>query len=217
MLPSLPQRADYKKRLRAALPLIQRLIRGLARDSIWRDTRLKRRLHDSAAGCRAPPPRRSTPTGWASYGYCASPSRFLRGQRRYLIYTPTGMPILWAPANLKLDEHEVLAATLEVDAELIVRREGILLITDQSFASKTFERELTESGITLPHPSFKREKQRYGGPMLTKARQLIESANDTLKVQLTGNNTAGVPSRALRSRWPSECWQWPPESGATTS
>lgn len=52
-----------------------------------------------------------------------------------------------ALANPKLDEREVLAAMLEVDAELVARREGILLISDKGFASKAFEKHLAELGI----------------------------------------------------------------------
>jgi hypothetical protein len=52
------------------------------------------------------------------------------------------------------------------------------------FAPKPFEKALAEQGIELLRPSRKREKQRYGEPMLKKVRQLIESVNDTLKGQL---------------------------------
>ena len=91
---------------------------------------------------------------------------------------------MWALANPKLGEREVLAAMLEVDADLVAAREGILLISDKGFASKPFERDLAEQGIELLRPSRKREKKRYGEPMLKKVRQLIESVNDTLKGQL---------------------------------
>ena len=46
------------------------------------------------------------------------------------------------------------------------------------------ERELAELGIELLRPSFKREKQRFGKPILKKVRHLIESVNDTLKSKL---------------------------------
>jgi hypothetical protein len=59
-----------------------------------------------------------------------------------------------------------------------------LLISDKGFASKAFEQELARLGIELLRLSFKREKQRFGEPMLKKVRQLIESVNDTLKGQL---------------------------------
>ncbi|HKS48889.1 MAG TPA: transposase [Amycolatopsis sp.] len=73
---------------------------------------------------------------------------------------------------------------LEVDAEMIKDRAGLLLISDKGFAAKTFERSLSEQGITLLRPSRKKEVLRAGEPMLNKVRQLIESVNDTLKGQL---------------------------------
>ncbi|WUO18456.1 hypothetical protein OHT76_00800 [Streptomyces sp. NBC_00287] len=70
---------------------------------------------------------------------------------------------------------------LEADAELIARREGNMLISEGDLASKVFEQELAELGVELLRPSFKREKQRYGEPMLKKVRPLIELVNHTLK------------------------------------
>jgi hypothetical protein len=105
-------------------------------------------------------------------------------KRLYLVCTPTGMPIMWALANPKIGEREVLAAMLEVDADLVAAREGIVLISDKGFASRPFEKTLAGQGIELLRPSRKRERQRYGEPVLKKVRQLIESVNDTLKGQL---------------------------------
>ena len=48
---------------------------------------------------------------------------------------PTGMPIRWALANLKLDEREVLQAMLDVDEDLVADRPGPLIIADKGFAS----------------------------------------------------------------------------------
>jgi len=185
MFPYLPQRAGYNKRLRAALPLVKRIIRELARDSDFRTDTVW--ITDSTpvpCGASRPTVQRSNLAGWAGYGYCASHSRFFWGLRLYLVCTPTGMPIMWALANPKIGEREVLAAMLEVDAGLVARRQGILLISDKGFASKAFERELAETGLELLRPSFKREKKRFGEPMLKKVRQLVESVNDTLKGQL---------------------------------
>jgi hypothetical protein len=89
-----------------------------------------------------------------------------------------------ALADPKIGEREVLAAMLEVDAGLVDDRAGILLISDKGFASALFEKALAEQGIQLLRPSRKREKQRFGEPVLKKVRQLIESVNDTLKGQL---------------------------------
>jgi hypothetical protein len=185
MFPYLPQRPGYNKRLRSALPVIKKVIRVLAQDSdFWFDSHWIVDSTPVPCGMSRPTVQRSQLAGWAGYGYCASHSRFFWGLRLYLVCTPTGMPILWALANPKIGEREVLAAMLEPDAELVAGHGGILLISDKGFASATFERQLAQQGIELPQPSRKREKARYGEPMLNKIRQLIESVNDTLKGQL---------------------------------
>jgi DDE family transposase len=204
MFPYLPQRPGYNKRLRAALPLIKKAIRDLARDSdFWFDNHWIVDSTPVPCGMSRPTVQRSELAGWAGYGYCASHSRFFWGLRLYLVCTPTGMPILWALANPKIGEREVLAAMLEQDAGVIAGHAGILLITDKGFASKPFERQLAEQGITLLRPSRKKEKARHGEPMLKKVRQLIESVNDTLKGQLDleehgGRTFAGVAVRVAQ-------------------
>jgi hypothetical protein len=185
MFPYLPQRAGYNKRLRAALPLVKRMIRELAMDTdFWTDTVWITDSTPVPCGTSRPTVQRSNLAGWAGYGYCASHSRFFWGLRLYLVCTPAGMPIMWALANPKIGEREVLAAMLEVDAGLVADRAGILLISDKGFASALFEKVLAEQGVQLLRPSRKREKQRFGEPVLKKVRQLIESVNDTLKGQL---------------------------------
>jgi hypothetical protein len=185
MFPYLPQQSGYNKRLRSALPLVKRMIRELAMDSdLWFDNHWIVDSTPVPCGMSRPTVQRSNLAGWAGYGYCASHSRFFWGLRLYLVCTPTGMPILWALASPKIGEREVLAAMLEIDAGLVAEREGILLISDKGFAGKAFEKDLAEQGIELLRPSRKREKARYGEPMLKKVRQLIESVNDTLKGQL---------------------------------
>jgi hypothetical protein len=185
MFPYLPGQSGYNKRLRAALPLVKTMIRELAVDSdFWFDNHWITDSTPVPCGMSRPTVQRSNLAGWAGYGYCASHSRFFWGLRLYLVCTPTGMPILWALANPKIGEREVLAAMLEADAELIADRDGILLISDKGFASKPFEASLAEQGIELLRPSRKDEQKRYGEPILKKIRQLIESVNDTLKGQL---------------------------------
>jgi hypothetical protein len=185
MFPYLPQQSGYNKRMRAALPLVKRMIRELAMDSdLWFDNHWIVDSTPVPCGMSRPTVQRSNLAGWAGYGYCASHSRFFWGLRLYLVCTPTGMPILWALASPKIGEREVLAAMLEIDAGLVADREGILLISDKGFAGKAFEKDLARQGVQLLRPSRKREKARYGEPMLKKVRQLIESVNDTLKGQL---------------------------------
>lgn len=79
------------------------------------------------------------------------------------------MPILWALADPKIGEREVLAAMLDVDAGVAAQHEGILLICDKGFAGKDFETLLGEYGITMLRPSRKDEKARYGESMLTRS------------------------------------------------
>jgi hypothetical protein len=185
LFPYLPKQPGYNKRLRTALPLVKRVIRELAMDSdFWFDNHWIVDSTPVPCAMSRPSVQRSELAGWASYGYCASHSRYFWGLRLYLVCTPTGMPILWALANAKLGEREVLSAMLEVDADLVAERDGILLISDKGFSSGPFERELAGLEIELLRPSRKREKERYGEPMLKKVRQLIESVNDTLKGQL---------------------------------
>jgi hypothetical protein len=204
LFPFVPLQPGYNKRLRAALPQVKRVIRLLARDTdFWADTVWITDSTPVPCGASRPTVKRSNLAGWAGYGYCASHHRFFWGLRLYPVCTPAGMPMLWALANPKLDEREVLAAMLDVDAELIAERVGLLLIADKGFASKAFERSLSEVGITLLRPSRKREVLRPGEPMLGKVRQLIESINDTVKGQLDleqhgGRTMEGVAVRVAQ-------------------
>ncbi|MEO3830417.1 IS982 family transposase [Actinomadura sp. B10D3] len=201
LFPFLPLQPGYNKRLRAALPQIKRIIRALARDSdFWHDTVWITDSTPVPCGMSRPTVKRSQVAGWANYGYCASHSRFYWGLKLYLVCTPAGMPILWALADPKLGEREVLAAMLENDADLIAARPGLLLITDKGFASTDFERSLAAQGITLLRPSRKDEIARAGEPMLKSVRQLIESVNDTLKGQLDLEQHGGRTDQGVAVR-----------------
>jgi Transposase DDE domain len=206
LFPYLPKQPGYNKRMRAALPLVKRVIRNLARDSdFWFDNTWIVDSTPVPCAMSRPSVKRSELAGWASYGYCASHSRYFWGLRLYLVCTPTGMPIpiLWALANAKLGEREVLAAMLQVDADLVAERQEILLISDKGFGSGAFEHDLARLGIELLRPSRKRERARHGEPLLKKVRQLIESVNDTLKGQLdledhSGQSFEGVAIRVAQ-------------------
>ena len=195
----------YNKRLRAALPLIKRVIRVWPRDSdFWFDNRWIVDSTPVPCGMSRPTVQRSELAGWAGYGYCASHSRFFWGLRLYLVCTPAGMPIMWALANPKIGEREVLAAMLELDADLVAEPAGILLIMRQGLRlqdPRTRPRRAAASSCC--GPSRKTEKARHGEPLLKKVRQLIESVNDTLKGQLDleqhgGRTIAGVAVRVAQ-------------------
>jgi hypothetical protein len=185
LFPFIPADPGYNKRLRAALPQVKRVIRMLARDTdFWHDTVWITDSTPVPCGASRPTVKRSQLAGWANYGWCASHHRFFWGLRLYLVCTPAGMPMLWALADPKIDEREVLAAMLQLDADLVRDRPGLLLIADKGFASQAFERSLSAQGLRLLRPSRKKEVLRPGEPMLKKIRQLIESVNDTFKGQL---------------------------------
>ncbi|WP_007507587.1 IS982 family transposase [Pseudofrankia saprophytica] len=185
MFPYLPGQSGYNRRLKTALPLVKEAIRAVAVDSdFWFDNHWITDATPVPCGMSRPTVKRSEMAGWAGYGYCASHSRFYWGLKLYLVCTPTGMPVLWALANPKIGEREVLAAMLDHDAALIAERDRILLIADKGFASNDLEAALSEQRIDLLRPHRKDETARNGEPMLKKVRQLIESVNDTLKGQL---------------------------------
>jgi hypothetical protein len=73
----LPGQSGYNKRLRAAVPLLKRLIRLLATDTdLWTDhTWIVDSTPVECARSR-PTVKRSELAGWAGYGYCASHTRF---------------------------------------------------------------------------------------------------------------------------------------------
>jgi hypothetical protein len=180
----LPHQPGYNKRLRAALPLIKQVIRDLAVDSDWFDNVWIADSTPVECDRSRPTVQRSQMAGGANYGYCASHSRWFWGLRLYLICTPAGMPVLWALADPKIGEREILTAMLDVEPGLATARPGLMLITDKGFAGRQTETDLAASGITLLRPSRKDEAARCGEPLLKTIRQLIESVNDTLKGQL---------------------------------
>lgn len=204
MFPYLPGQSGYNKRLRAALTLVKRIVRDLAADTeFWTDSVWIADSTPVECARSRPTVKRSTLAGWANYGYCASHSRFFWGLRLYLVCTPTGLPILWALADPKIGEREVLTAMLDRDADLINDRANLLIIADKGFASREFEADLAARGITLLRPARKREKRRPGESLLKSVRQLIESVNDTLKGQLDlehhgGRSIQGVAIRVAQ-------------------
>ena len=202
--PYLPGQSGYNKRLRAALPLLKRLIRMLAADTdLWTDPVW---LVDSTpveCARSRPAARRSDLAGAAGYGYCASHSRYFWGLRLHLVCTPAGLPITWALAHPKLDERQVLMAVLDHDAHLLTARPGLLIIADKGYASAELDDYLNARGVQLLRPSYRNRATRPGQQLLAPIRQLIESVNDTLKGQLDlelhgGRTLAGVTARVAQ-------------------
>jgi hypothetical protein len=204
LFPFLPQRPAYNKRLRNAAPMMQHLIATLARDcpsfhdDLW--------LVDSTpveCGRSRETVKRSVMAGYASYGYCASHSRFSWGLRLHLIATPSGLPVAYALTGAKVDERDTALAMIHLDPALDGRT-GQVLMADKGYRSAAFEAELNQRGITLIRRKVRSEKtQRPLGRFLKPFRQIIESVNQTLKAQLDlerhgGRKPQGVCARVLQ-------------------
>jgi hypothetical protein len=204
LFPYLPQRPAYNKRLRNAAATMQHIIATLARDcpsfhdDLW--------LVDSTpveCGRSRETVKRSDMAGYASYGYCASHSRFFWGLRLHLIATPSGLPVAYALTGAKIDERDTALAMIHLDPALD-GRPGHVLMADKGYRSAAFEAELNERGITLIRPTVRSEKtKRPFGEFLKPFRQIIESVNQTLKAQLDlerhgGRKPAGVCARVLQ-------------------
>ena len=167
--PYLPERPGYNKRLRHAGQLFQHVIAHLARqcpswtDDLW--------LVDSTpveCGRSRETVKRSDLAGWATYGYCASHSRYFWGLRLHLITTPSGLPVAYALTSAKTDESDT---ALDMIAFGNLDTVGATLIADKGYRRVSFEQQLNEAGITLIRPNLKSDKERPGGRRHRRARE----------------------------------------------
>jgi len=200
--PYIPMQSGYNKRLRKSEAQLKACIRLLASDTEHFDDDTW--VMDSTpveCGRSRPTVERSELAGWASYGYCASHSRFFWGLRLHLVCTPAGLPVTFALADPKVDEREVARFLFEAEPALL--RPGQRVLADKGYRSKEFEAFLADHGVTLIRPAHKSDKGRVTSPLLKPVRQLIESVNATLKTQLDlerhgGRTPGGVLTRVLQ-------------------
>jgi Transposase DDE domain len=204
LFPYLPKQPGYNKRLRAAADLIRRVIGVLASDTTWWTDDVW--VADSTpveCGRSTHTVGRSELAGWASYGYCASHSRYFWGLRLHLVCTLHGLPVGFALAGAKADERQVLLGILAADPSLVATRPGQTLITDKHDYGAGFQAELAAAGVRLLRPARKGEPDRAGAHLFRPLRQVIESINQTFKGQLDlerhgGRTPAGVVVRVLQ-------------------
>jgi len=204
LFPQLPQRSGYNKRLRGCAATMQHIIATLARDCpSWNDDLW---LVDSTpveCGRSRETVKRSDMADYATYGYCASHSRFFWGLRLHLIATPSGLPVAYALTAATTDERDTALAMISLDTALH-DRPGQILMADKGYRSKTFETELNQRAITLIRPKVRSENtERPHTRFLKPFRQIIESVNQTFKAQLDlerhgGRKPQGVCTRALQ-------------------
>lgn len=190
LFPYIPKQPGYNKRLRALSPQICLLINHLARISPSFNDRL--RLLDSTpvpCGASRQTVKRSELAGWASYGYCASHSRYFWGLRLYLLCAPDGMPVYFALAPANEGEREVAAAMLEHARHEGLLTGGEIIVADKGFSGQEFEETVACLDAQLIRPDRKGEKPRFG--KLGGIRQWIESVYNTTKSQLSLENHDG--------------------------
>jgi hypothetical protein len=137
----IPLQPGYNKRLRSLAPAICLVIEQLVRISPSFCERI--RLLDSTpvpCGQSRETRKRSALAGWATYGYCASHSKFFWGLRLYLLCAPDGMPVSFCLAPANEPEREVAAALLERAYQRGLLRGGEIIVGDKGFAGQEFER-----------------------------------------------------------------------------
>ena len=178
LFPRLIDQSGYNRRLRALAPEIGRCISYLAYispsfcDRVW--------LLDSTpvpCGQSRETTRRSEFAGHASYGRCASHSRWFWGFRLYLLCAADGMPIGWEMAAANIGERVVAA---EIVDRIPVA--GHTVIADKNFSGAEFEQLMADHGAHFLRPDRKNEPRRHGS--LGAVRQWIESTFWTCKGQL---------------------------------
>jgi hypothetical protein len=178
LFPRLIDQSGYNRRLRALAPQIARCISYLAYISPSFCDRL--RLLDSTpvpCGQSRETVKRSEFAGYASYGRCASHSRWFWGFRLYLICASDGMPIGWELAAADIGERVVAVELLDR-----VPVAGHTVIADKNFAGAEFEQLMADCGARFLRPDRRNEPRRNGS--LGHIRQWIESTFWTCKGQL---------------------------------
>jgi len=190
LFPYLPKQPGYHKRVAAAAPLLMAALQKLAAQVPSTTDGL--RLIDATplpCGTSRQTVKRSAMAGWATYGYCASHSRWYWGLKLYLVTTLDGMPITWCLADPKLGEREVAAELLSHAHDRGILAETIVLLGDKGFAGADFERHTRSLGIRFVRPDRRDEAHRHGN--LAPVRQRIESIIDTFKGQLSLEHHGG--------------------------
>ncbi|MGH3099204.1 MAG: IS982 family transposase [Streptosporangiales bacterium] len=201
LFPYVPKQPGYHKRVKAALPLICKTMVYLATlCPSWAD---ELRLLDATpvpCGASRETVKRSQLADWASYGYCASHSRWYWGLKLYVLTTPEGMPVAWCLAEAKLGERDVAADLLAHARDTGALRDQMIVLADKGLAGTQMEAFAADQvGVLLARPDRKDEKKRRFGN-LAGMRQWIEAIYDTLKDQLNleghgGRTPTGVTTR----------------------
>ena len=179
LFPIRPKLSGYHQRVRRLAPQIAQALAMLATEVAGQQQPV--RLLDSTpipcAQSRTTV-RRSAFAGIASYGYCASHSRWFWGFRLYLLCTPDGVPVGYELMPANTPEREAAAELLQRCTE-----PGQLIIGDKGFAGAEFEQLVLDLDCELRRPDRRDEPARFGD--LGGIRQWIEAIIWAYKGQLS--------------------------------
>jgi len=209
LFPYLPKQPGYNKRLRRLTPQIVRVLNAIAFSSpSWCDNI---RLLDSTpvpCGQSKETVKRSDFAGHATYGYCASHSRYFWGFRLYLLCASDGMPIAFelAPAN---------APERDVAAEMLahVQLDAYTVIADKGFAGEDFETLMTELGAIFLRPD--RKTSPAGSAASEACANGSNRSSTPSRANSRSNATAPTPWPASSPASPNACSRSPPACGTT--
>ena len=125
LFPYLPGQSGYNKRLRRTGELLRQVIRLIACDTaLWSDDVWVVDSTPVECGRSRQTAKRSELAGWATYGYCASHSRWLWGLRPHLVCTLHGLLVAFALTGAKAVQREVLLDIFAVEPQLVAARPG---------------------------------------------------------------------------------------------
>lgn len=179
LFPVRPKRSGYHQRIRGLAPQIASALALLAAETPTGHGQL-RLLDSTPVPCAQSRTtvRRSAFAGVASYGYCASHSRYFWGFRLYLLCTAEGVPVGYELAPANTPEREVAAELLER-----VTTPGLVVVGDKGFAGADFEQLVLDLDCELRRPDRRGEPERFGD--LGGVRQWIEAIIWTAKDHLS--------------------------------
>jgi hypothetical protein len=202
-LATCPASPATTKPLRWAAGLLRQVIQVVACDTtLWSDDVWVVDSTPVECGRSRETVKRSQLAGWATYGRCASHSRYW-GLRLHLVCTPHGLPVAFALTGAKAVDREVLLDIFAVEPQLVAARPGQILLADKNYYGQQFERLLGELCLRLLRPARQGEPERAGAHLFKPLRQLIESVNQTFKANWDlerhrGPTPVGVAVRILQ-------------------
>jgi hypothetical protein len=110
------------------------------------------------------------------------------------------MPILWALADPKTGEREVLTAMLDVEPHLAASRPGLNLITGKGFAGRETEASLTAGASRCCAPRAKTSRPGTAKPCSNPSASSSNQSTTPSRANSTSKSTAAGPFEGVAIR-----------------